>query len=243
MGLLNDGQDLHAVIVGCSGGIGNALTQQLLDHPHISAVTGLCRQKTDIQHAKFTEIEFDLKDEASILQATEAVKPFHLLIVATGILHQDQLQPEKSLSTLRSDCMETLFLINTIGPTLILQGLLKKLVPNVPGIMAVISAKVGSITDNHLGGWYGYRSSKAALNMVMRCASIEVQRFQPLHTVVSLHPGTVGTQLSEPFTKNYPAEAIFPPEKAAELLLKVIDEIGPEDNGFMLNWDGSRLPF
>lgn len=243
MQLLNNGHDLHAVIVGCSGGIGYALSQQLLNHPNVSAITGLCRNETHIDHPNFSQIQFDLKDADSIQNATEQVKPFNLLIVATGILHEGQLQPEKSLSTLRSPCMQELFLVNTIGPTLILQGLLKKLVPNQPGIMAVISAKVGSITDNHLGGWYGYRSSKAALNMVMRCASIEVQRFQSLHTVVSLHPGTVGTPLSEPFIKGYPAEAIFTPEKAASQLLDVINQIGPENNGTMLNWDGSTLPF
>lgn len=243
MGLITDSKELHAIVVGSSGGIGKAVTEALLTHSNVQQVTGMSRSQTPIEHSKFNALSIDILDEESISNAVSMVEPAQLIIIATGILHDDIAQPEKSLNNLDFNVLQRLFDVNTIGPALLIKHLSKKLISQEPCLMGVLSAKVGSISDNMLGGWYGYRASKAALNMIVKTAAIEVQRFHPDHCLVSLHPGTVQTALSDPFTANYPKDKLFETEVSAKNLLETMDKLGPANNGQFINWDGSLITF
>lgn len=243
MGLITDTNHLKVVVAGSSGGIGSACVQHLLTLPNLESITGLSRSQTNLSHPKFTHLNFDLTDEASILQAASSIEKAHLIIIATGILHDGTIMPEKNLGQLNPDNLQNLFTINTIGPALLIKHLSNKLVPKEHGLIAVLSAKVGSITDNFLGGWYGYRASKSALNMIVKTAAIEMHRGQKNHSIVSLHPGTVKTKLSDPFTANYPENKLIEPDDAAKRLLSVIDNLNASHNGQFIHWDGSNLPY
>jgi NAD(P)-dependent dehydrogenase (short-subunit alcohol dehydrogenase family) len=139
--------------------------------------------------------------------------------------------------------MARLFAVNTIGPALIAKHMLPKLPRDRPAVFAVLSARVGSIGDNRLGGWHGYRASKAALNMLIANLAIEMRRTHPLAVIVALHPGTVATSLSEPFQAGVAADKLFSPETSATHLLNVIDRLSPEDSGSFLAWNAERLPW
>lgn len=243
MKIVSETDQLHAIIVGSSGGIGKALCEYLLQLSNVNKVTGLSRSPTDINHEKFISHDIDITSEESIIGAISSVEEAQLIIIATGILHDDEMMPEKSLSNLSVENLHRAFNVNTIGPALLIKHLSKKMSAQQPSLLVALSAKVGSISDNILGGWYGYRASKAALNMIIKTASIEIQRFHPNHTVIAFHPGTVTTNLSNPFTTNYPKEKLIDPDGAAERLLNTIDKLGPANNGQLINWDGTRISF
>ena len=243
MKLISETNDLHAIVVGSSGGIGKAFCKHLLSLENVTKVTGLSRSETDIDDPKFVSHQIDVCDEASIEDAASHIEPAQLIIIATGILHDDRTMPEKSLNNLNLDQLEHVFKINTFGPALVIKHLAKKMPPKQSSLIVVLSAKVGSISDNFLGGWYGYRASKAALNMMVRTAGIEIQRFHPDHSIVSIHPGTVTTALSNPFTANYPEDKLIDPDGAIARLMTVIDNLGPANNGQFIDWDGSRISY
>ena len=243
MKLVSDTQNLHAIVVGSSGGIGKAFCDNLLALNNVQRVTGLSRSETPIDNPKFDSKTIDITDEASIVSATESLEEAQLIIIATGILHDENMMPEKNLANINLDKLRYAFDINTIGPALLIKHLSKKMPAKAPSLIIVLSAKVGSISDNYLGGWYGYRASKAALNMIVRTAGIEIQRFHPNHSVVSVHPGTVTTKLSNPFTANYPKEKLLAPEDSVDKLIDVIDQLGPANNGQFINWDGTRISY
>ncbi|GAA4775549.1 SDR family oxidoreductase [Stakelama sediminis] len=226
-----------AVIIGVSGGIGGAFETVLKEEGAFDRVWGLARSRTGDSH-------IDLEDEASISVAAERVAkgpPVELLIVATGILHDEDHGPEKALKELDAEWLARNFAVNTIGPALVAKHFLPILPRTGKPVFAALSARVGSISDNRLGGWYGYRASKAALNQIIRSASIEARRHNDRSIVVALHPGTVDTALSKPFQANVAPGTLFDPERAAMQLLDVIEELTPADSGKLFAWDGSEI--
>ena len=166
------------------------------------------------------------------------------MIVATGLLHDGAgLQPEKTWRTIEAEALERAYRVNAVGPALIAKHFLPRLERGRKTAFAVVTARVGSISDNQLGGWYAYRASKAAANMLVRTFSIELARRNPAALCVALHPGTVDTALSEPFQGGVPQGKLFSPAKSARSLLDVLDELGPDDSGQLYAWDGQRIPF
>ena len=225
-----------ALVIGASGGIGAALLAQLQQNDRFDRALGLSRH---------SQPALDLLDEASIAQAAAHVTglglPLRLLIDATGLLHGPGLQPEKTWHQLDPVQMAQAFAINAIGPALLMKHFLPLLPREGRSVFATLSAKVGSIGDNHLGGWYSYRASKAALNQLVRTAAIELRRRQPQALCVALHPGTVATGLSAPFAKT--GLQVQAPDHAAARLLGVIDGFQAADSGGFFNHDGSVLPW
>ena len=228
----------RAVVVGGSGGIGAALVARLAEAG--VAVRALSRRPAVARD------RLDLTDEASIAAACAALghgPPLRLAIVATGLLHDATLQPEKTFRALDAATLARSFAINAIGPALVAKHVLPLLPRDGRSVFAVLSARVGSIGDNRLGGWYGYRASKAALNQIVRTLAVEVRRTRPGAIVVALHPGTVGTGLSQPFSGAVKPGGMFSAEEAAGHLLRVIDRLRPDDSGGFFAWDGSPIPF
>jgi NAD(P)-dependent dehydrogenase (short-subunit alcohol dehydrogenase family) len=235
---------LHAVVIGATGGIGQALVEALAARSDVAAVTALSRRPADPASAKVETGYVDLLDEASVAQAAEACRDPapRLVVCAAGLLHEGDVQPEKSLRDLDPGRLARLLAVNTIGPALVLKHFSPLLPRKGRSVMALLSARVGSISDNRLGGWYGYRASKAALNQLVRTASIEVQRARREAVIVGLHPGTVDTPLSAPFSGNVAPGKLFTPAFAAGRLLAVLDGLSPGDSGRCFAWDGSEVP-
>ncbi len=222
----------RALVLGASGAIGSALVAQLRADASCAKILALARGSTPA-------INFD--DPASIAEAAQSLRtqgPWHLVFVATGMLQGPTGGPEKRLADLRPEHMAASFAVNTIGPALTLAHFAPQLTRTERSIFAVLSAKVGSIDDNRLGGWYSYRASKAALNMVVKTSAIELARTHPQSVVAALHPGTVHSALSAPFRG---AHIGRPAEDAASDLLAVLDNLQPEDSGAFWAYNGQRL--
>ena len=180
----------------------------------------------------------------SAAEAATRNGPLDAVLVATGILHRgDTLRPEKSLRDINAESMSEVLAINALGPALVAKHVLPHLRRDTKTVFAALSARVGSISDNRLGGWISYRSSKAALNMILKTLAIEHARRFPDSIIVGLHPGTVDTGLSAPFQSRVPEDRLFTPEKAVRQLLQVIDSLTPADSGNLLAWDGSTIEF
>jgi NAD(P)-dependent dehydrogenase (short-subunit alcohol dehydrogenase family) len=248
MALSSFGEDLEVAVIGASGGIGVALTAALAADPSVARVFACSRRQPAAAGVKVHWQPVDIEQEASIAAAARRLSAeagtLHLVIIATGVLHAGAaLQPEKSWATLDAAQLERAFRINSIGPALVAKHFLPLLSRNRRSALAALSARVGSIGDNRLGGWYGYRASKAALNMLVRTAAIELARRNPQALCVALHPGTVDTGLSKPFQRNVSDEKLFAPEFAAARLLSVLDALAPGDSGRVFAWDGSEIPF
>ena len=223
----------RALVIGASGSIGTAFVQLIDSDPTYQSVTGLHRNAV---------IPIDLADAASIESAAlwcADLGPFHLIINAAGLLHTDAFMPEKKLADLNAAQMQVTFAINTLGPALVLRYF-TPLLAREGAVMAMLSAKVGSISDNRLGGWYSYRASKAALNMLIKTAAIELHRTQPNTVLVALHPGTVNSRLSQPFRG---AEIGRDATLAASEMLAVLAGLTPADSGCFISYSGERLPW
>lgn len=230
MASLGDGY--RALVIGASGTLGTAFCEQLEQDPRCAGVRALGRH---------TVPELDLERPETIASAaTElaADAPYQLIVHAAGLLHRDGIKPEKSLSAIELEALQTVFQVNALGPAMVLRHFLPLLDPM--GAMAMLSAKVGSIGDNRLGGWYAYRASKAALNMLIKTAAIELARTRPQSRLLSLHPGTVISGLSQPFRG---ASSARPADVAAAQLLTLIDQLTPADSGHFFAYDGERLPW
>jgi NAD(P)-dependent dehydrogenase (short-subunit alcohol dehydrogenase family) len=239
-------QPMQVAIIGASGGIGRALTEALAACDDVARVLACSRSASVLEHAKVIRQAIDLEDEASIAEAARvAATPgeLDLVIVATGVLHDRDLAPEKSWRALDGGALARSLRINAIGPALVAKHFLPLLARDRKSAFAALSARVGSIGDNQLGGWYAYRASKAALNQLIRTLAIELARRNPKAVCVGLHPGTVDTTLSAPFQSGVAEGKLFTPTFAAASLLAVLDDLGPEDSGRLFAWDGEAIPF
>ena len=237
-----------AVVVGAGGGIGRALIEALRGDPRFAHVVGLARRRPSAlaDDAGQTWLEADILDAQSLAAAARRIAEFGApsrIIVATGVLHGPGLSPEKSLRALDADALGRLFQINAIGPALVAQQLLPLTPRDRPSVFAALSARVGSIADNALGGWYGYRASKAALNMLIHTTAIEHARSHPLAVCVAIHPGTVATPLSRPFVGPAPAGRALSPQVAADRILATLDGLGPHNTGGFYASDGDPIPW
>ena len=229
-----------ALVIGSGGGIGAAMLAQLQSDTNFAQGLGLSRS---------TEVSINYFDESSIAKAAQSVASLcaasnlqlRLLVVATGFLHGEQGQPERSFTNLDAAYLIQVFQINTLGPALVMKYFLPLLPKTGHCVAGFISAKVGSISDNALGGWYGYRASKAALNQLVKTAAIELTRRNKDSICVSLHPGTVATALSEPFAKT--GLNVRPAAEAASDLLAVLAGLKPADTGCLIDYQGQKLPF
>lgn len=234
---------MTAAVFGASGGIGAALAQGLAQRGHQIVWVGSRKpmQPDDLHHRHFA---FDLSDEPSIHAAARQMSenPPETVIVATGVLTlPGGSGPEKSLRQIDGNSMAQVLQLNTIGPALVAKHMLPLLPRDRRAVFAALSARVGSIGDNRMGGWHSYRSSKAALNMLLKNFAIELSRTHPQAIIVGLHPGTVDTGLSAPFQRNVPDGKLFTPQFSAGALLDVLDKLRPEDSGRVFDWQGERI--
>ncbi|MDJ0787054.1 MAG: SDR family oxidoreductase [Myxococcota bacterium] len=241
----------RAWIQGASRGIGLALASNLVDRGDWH-VTTTCRAGRSpaldalVERApeRVQPLAMDLARPESIEAAAEQVEgPLHLLFNVGGFLHEGAQQPEKRFEALDGEALMRSFAVNAVGPILVAKAALPALRKADEAVIANLSARVGSIADNRMGGWYGYRASKAGLNMLTRTLSIELRRRAPSVHCIALHPGTVDTSLSRPFRGGVPMERRFAPEQAAEKLLQIALEQGPRSSGRFLAWDGSEIPW
>jgi NAD(P)-dependent dehydrogenase (short-subunit alcohol dehydrogenase family) len=219
----------QALIIGASGGIGTALSEALVTRG--VTVTGLSRRDDGL----------DVTDEASVKAALGALDgEFDLIFVATGALELDGRGPEKSLRQVDPEAMQAQFMLNCVGPSLVMKHAVRLLPKDRRGVFAALSARVGSIGDNGFGGWYSYRTAKAALNQMIHTGAIEIGRSHKEAICVALHPGTVETPLTEKYAKGHPTVT---PQEAAINLLTVIEGLTPEDTGQFFDWAGKRVPW
>lgn len=189
----------------------------------------------------------DICDARSVERAANTLEQdekLDLVIVATGILHRgDAVRPEKAMGDIDSDTMTELFTVNAIGPALVARAFLPRMRRGSKAVFAALSARVGSIADNRLGGWVSYRSSKAALNMILKTLSIEHARRFPDAIIAGLHPGTVDSALSAPFQRRVPEDKLFSPAQSVGYMLSVIDRLTPADTGGFFAWDGASIDY
>jgi NAD(P)-dependent dehydrogenase (short-subunit alcohol dehydrogenase family) len=217
------------VVVGASGGIGRALAD-------------LAEARGDV--IRLSRPVIDVDDEGSIAKAAEAAgEGLSHVIVAAGLLHRDGRGPERDWRQISADWMLESFKANTVLPALVAKHFLPRLRRDAPALFAVLTARVGSIGDNRLGGWHSYRASKAAANQLVRTLSVELRRKTPQAAIVALHPGTVDTGMSKPFQRNVAPEKLFTPAQSAAHLWAVMDGLGPADSGSFRAWDGAEIPW
>ncbi|MGZ9811042.1 SDR family NAD(P)-dependent oxidoreductase [Pseudoroseicyclus sp. H15] len=217
----------RVLIIGASGGIGAALAARAAGQG--ADVVTLSRQADG----------FDITDAASVAEHLVALEgPFEAIWIATGILAPPGGTPEKALKAVEAAAMAQVFAVNAVGPALMLGQVPRLLARDAPARVGVLSARVGSIGDNRLGGWYSYRASKAALNQIVRGAAIELGRTHPDAVIAALHPGTVET----PFTQGYPRDKLAPAE-AAEALWQVLEGLGPKESGGFYDYAGKQVPW
>lgn len=234
---------LNIVVVGAGGAIGSALVDYYLQHT-LCTVFALSRKPVSQKQAHYLPLDVGCED--SIIRAAATLKsapPFDCLLVATGVLHNGEMRPEKALSQLQVDHFMESLRINTLGPALVMKHLLPLLDKHSASRCGLLSARVGSLADNRLGGWYSYRCAKAALNMLIRTTAVELGRSHKQSTIVGLHPGTVDSNLSQPFQRNVAPEKLFTPDFSAGCLADVLHSKTKADSGQIFAWDNSPIPF
>ena len=225
-------RDFKAIVIGAGGAIGGAFVTLLRASPCCAEVVALSRGSTPV---------IDIEDEASIAAAASSLRarsPFQLIVNATGALHIGGTAPEKRLADLDPATLARAFAINAIGPALLIKHFAPLLPRKGRGLFATLSARVGSISDNRKGGWYSYRAAKAAQNMLVKTAAIELARQQPEAVLAALHPGTVRSRLSAAIIGDTPA---FEPEHSARQMLAVLDGLSPAQSGGFFAYDGSVI--
>jgi NAD(P)-dependent dehydrogenase (short-subunit alcohol dehydrogenase family) len=245
------------LIQGASRGIGLEFVRQLLAEPQVDHVFAGCRSplraaglaSLAVRDSRLQVLALDVADEGSIRAAAAAVAAatprLHLVVNCAGVLHDDAagIAPEKRLADVDPGALAASFAVNAIGPLLVAKQFERLLAHEERAVFASISARVGSIGDNRLGGWYAYRGAKAAQNMFTKTLSIEWARSRRNVICVALHPGTTDTDLSRPFQANVAPEKLFSAERTVRQLLAVIDALQPEDTGRFLAWDGAGIPW
>jgi NAD(P)-dependent dehydrogenase (short-subunit alcohol dehydrogenase family) len=247
-------QQGNALVVGASQGIGLGFVQHLLADDRFHQVFATYRQPATAadllalqNHPKLHCLALEATEEGEVAQLAAKIQAqaagLDLVVNCVGVLHQGELQPEKSLRQIDADRLMQYFKINSVPAILLAKHLQSLLRQEGRTVFANLSAKIGSIEDNRLGGWYGYRASKAALNMLLKTTAIEYSRKNPHTVILALHPGTTDTRLSEPFQRNVPPGKLFSVERTVTQLLTIIDNATETDNGAFFSWDGSRLPW
>ena len=222
---------MTAIVIGATGGIGAALADTLEQ-----------QGRAVVRVGRSTTPGLDLLDEASIAAAAQQIGPgLDLVIDATGFLHDERFQPEKSLRQIDPAHLAYIFAVNAIGPALLMKHFLPLLATDRRAVFATLSAKVGSISDNKLGGWYSYRASKAALNQLVRTAAVELARSRKQAVCVALHPGTVDTGLSGPFAKA--GLDVQTPTQSATKLIALLDRLTPGQTGLLFDYRGDQIAF
>ena len=235
--------DKNVAIIGASGAIGNAFLEHYSNDQSVKNIFAFSRKKQSYKNKKVQSFELDIENQNNIQDAAEEVKEIRLnhIIVATGILHSESFGPEKSIKDINHESMAKVMSVNTIGPSLVGRYFIPLLTKDTKSVLAFLSARVGSISDNKLGGWYSYRASKTALNQIIKNFSIELKRTNPSAIVLGLQPGTVDSNLSEPFKKNVAKGKLFTPEQSRELLSDVIENATTKDSGNLLAYDGETI--
>ena len=232
----------NILIAGSSGAIGSEFTRFYSEDRNVEKIVTLSRKINDSGYKKIQPIKIDYNKEETFenLDKILQLESINTIIIATGILHTDQIKPEKSIDVINSDGLKKVFQVNVFGPMM----LVKKLMPLIKKSQGVkiifLTARVGSISDNKLGGWYSYRSSKSALNMMINNLSIELQRTNKENIVIGIHPGTVKSHLSEPFLR-YVKHNIFSPRESVELMTQVISKITQKDSGKCFDFSGKVI--
>ena len=235
----------NVAVIGSSGAIGNAVSKILLDDESVDSVYNFSRSISSNTSDKENRIYIDIESEESIKDAVKKIPQdikFDLIFVATGILHnENDIYPEKSIRDISAERFKKVLMINTVGPALVGKYFIPFLNKQNKNVFAFLSARVGSISDNKLGGWYSYRASKTALNQVVKNFSIEIKRSNPNSIFIGLQPGTVKSNLSKPFEKNVQSENLFTPDYSAAKLLEVIDAVTSDDSGKLYAWNGEEI--
>lgn len=231
----------HILVVGAGGGLGNALVTHYLNQGAL--VTAWSRREAPFMHDNLQWRVVEGYAPEQLEAETEQLTELDGVISTLGMLHNDDFMPEKHLGAVNAAQLRHSFEVNAILPILLLEHLLPKLPRKQPAFWVQLSAKVGSITDNHLGGWYSYRASKAALNMLLKTASIELGRSHKQLVIAAVHPGTTDTELSAPFQERLPADKLYTPEQSAQRIAQVIENLTTEQSGKLLHWDGTELPY
>lgn len=244
----------NALVCGASRGIGLALAEQLLQREEVAGVWAIARHASESpgltelleRHGERLRcLDVDACDEQALsrlaVRLQDCLPRLHLLLCTTGVLHDGAASAEKGLAQLDLPGLQAAFQTNAFAPILLLKHLLPLLRGRHPCTIAALSARVGSIGDNRLGGWYSYRASKAALNQLLHTASIELARLNPEACVLALHPGTTATELSRPFQRNVPADKLFSPAFAAARLQEQVERHGPPQSGSFWAWDGQPI--
>lgn len=224
------GAGYTALVIGASGGIGRGLADQFAQDGNCAKVVRLSRRKDGL----------DVTDEETVISAAVSLasEEFDIILCATGALTIDGVGPEKSIRQISQASMMAQFAVNAVGPALVLKHFVPRLAKRKRVIFAALSARVGSIGDNALGGWASYRSSKAALNQIVHTAAIEVLRNNPASVLVAVHPGSVMTSLSEPFSSGHER---LKPHDAATRILRMLDNLEPSDTGRFFAYDGTSI--
>lgn len=244
----------NVLVTGASSGVGLAVTARLLASGGVGRLFAVARtagrsealQRLAVDASdRLVCVDADLADEGDVArlarQVGDQVPALHLVFNSAGVLHDDGIRPEKSVTQVRMDALQRVFALNAFAPVLLAGALLPLLRHRDPAVFASLSARVGSIGDNRLGGWYTYRASKAAQNQLLRTFAVELRRLNRRAACLLLHPGTVDTPLSEPFQARVPAGRLFSPERAARQLLDIIARCDATDNGRFIAWDGSPI--
>jgi NAD(P)-dependent dehydrogenase (short-subunit alcohol dehydrogenase family) len=246
----------RCLVVGANRGIGLALVENLLQSEATGEVIAVHRPATGLEQLESLAQRFgdrlqlwplDFTRQASLEEFSTRLRDtgggIDLAIHAAGMLHQGDIQPEKSVSQCRVEHLRQLFEVNSIYPLMVAQALLAAQSRRQAFTFAALSAMVGSIGDNRLGGWYGYRASKAALNQFVRTLSIECRGRFPRAVIVAIHPGTTDTALSRPFQRNVQPGKLYAPEQSATRILNVLDALDESNSGQFFNWDGRQIPW
>jgi NAD(P)-dependent dehydrogenase (short-subunit alcohol dehydrogenase family) len=238
---------LTAVLAGASGAIGGAMLKHLLIMSNVQQIYVIGRRAQAFNDSRIIAILCDVTKETDLAALNARLKSdnasVNLVINATGLLHDDDIKPEKALAQLKLSALQLSFAVNAFAPVLLLQAILPNLTKQSSAWVVNLSARVGSIGDNRLGGWYSYRAAKAAQNQLFKTAAIELARSHPLATCLQLHPGTVNSSLSKPFQSTVKAGGLFTPEYSAACLLNVINTKSVADTGTFWDWDNTSIPW
>ncbi len=232
---------MNVAIIGANGSIGSSLVENISQDKNYKNIYAFARSEPETKVANVRYNLIDYTEESKISFAadiTDSTGPLDLVIVTIGMLHSEGIKPEKNLQSLMASNLEHVLHTNTIIPAIVAKYFLPKLSKHSRSVFVALSARVGSIGDNKLGGWYSYRMSKTALNMFIKTAAIEYKRTHTHSIIVGIHPGTVDSELSKPYQNNVPQNQVFSPEYSAGKIADVIGKLDLEDTGKILAWDG-----